>query len=269
MAMRIEKSFRIAAAAEPVWAFLTDPRRVASCLPGASITDAVDAETYNGAMTIKVGPVTAAYRGKMRFERLDPVAREAEIVASGQETRGKGAADMRMNSRVVALGPAETEVFVTSEVNVVGVLAQFGGRMIQDVSDQMFEKFTQAMRRQLETPAGEAPVAGAPAVATGPAPAVAPPAAVGGPEAAAPVAKAPVAAAGPPAVVAPAEASLPASAPPEASRPAAAPPPQEEVLDLGALGAAAAGRAAGRVLRSPLLWIALALLAALLWVVLR
>jgi uncharacterized protein len=77
MGMRIEKSFRIAAAAEPVWAFLVDPRRVASCLPGASITDQVDAQTYNGAMTVKVGPVTAAYRGKMRFERLLPARRPA------------------------------------------------------------------------------------------------------------------------------------------------------------------------------------------------
>jgi uncharacterized protein len=245
MALRIEKSFRVAAAAEPVWAFLTDPRRVASCLPGAAITEEVDAQTFNGTMTIKVGPVTAAYRGRMRFERLDATAREAEIAATGQETRGKGAADMRMSSRVVAIGPRETEVFVTSDVNVVGVLAQLGGRMIQDVSDQMFERFTQAMRRQLEA---EAPAA--PDVAGGGSTPVA------GPEAAAPA-------------TAIAEPRTLGAGPAAAGGPVPSPPPagadHENVLDLGALGTAVAARAAARTLRNPFFWVSLVLAGALVW----
>lgn len=183
MSLRIEKKFVVAAPADAVWAFLTDPRKVASCLPGASITGEIDEKTYAGAMNVKVGPVNAQYRGKLRFERLDAEAREAEIAATGQETRGKGGADMRMTSRVVALGPDETEVHVTSDVQVAGVLAQLGGRMIQDVSDQMFEKFTGAMRRQLEpgvvgaaagaarAGAGDAAVSVPPRAASEPAPA--------------------------------------------------------------------------------------------------
>jgi uncharacterized protein len=241
MALRIEKSFRVAAAAEPVWAFLTDPRRVASCLPGAAITEEVDAQTFNGTMTIKVGPVTAAYRGRMRFERLDAAAREAEIAATGQETRGKGAADMRMSSRVVAIGPRETEVFVTSDVNVVGVLAQLGGRMIQDVSDQMFERFTQAMRRQLEAAAPAAPVV---AVEPSTAP---------GPEAAAPATVVEQRAAGASATGAGGPAYLPPSA------------GADNVLDLGALGTTVAARAAARTLRNPFFWVSLVLAGALAW----
>src|SRR3954453_14314228 len=152
MGMEISKSFVVKAPAAAVWAFLTDPAQVAKCLPGAAVTEKVDDQTYTGTMTVKVGPVTASYRGKLRFERLDEAAGEAEIVASGQETRGKGGADMRMKSRVVAKGPSETEVTVVSDVNVMGVLAQFGRGMIQDVSDQLFQKFTVGMRRELETP---------------------------------------------------------------------------------------------------------------------
>src|SRR5262249_4185822 len=149
MGIPIEKSFVVKAPAAAVWDFLTDPIKVASCLPGAAITGKEDGDTWGGTMTVKVGPVTASYRGKLRFERLDGAAREAEIAASGQETRGKGGADMRMKSRVVERAPGETEVTVASDVNVVGVLAQFGRGMIQDVSDQIFLKFTDAMRRQL------------------------------------------------------------------------------------------------------------------------
>ncbi len=239
MGMEISKSFVVKAPAAAVWDFLTDPYQVAKCLPGAAVTEKVDDQTYTGTMTVKVGPVTASYRGKLRFERLDEAAGEAELAASGQETRGKGGADMRMKSRVVAKGPAETEVTVVSDVNVMGVLAQFGRGMIQDVSDQMFGKFTDAMRRELETPAAAAPA---------PAP-VAPPVA----ERSTTVPVAPVAAAPPP--------------PPPV--PAAPAPAAENVLDVGALGAAAAGRAAGRTLKSPGFWIVVIVLALLLYWFLR
>jgi uncharacterized protein len=233
MGIPIEKRFVVAAPAAAVWEFLTDPAKVASCLPGAAITGKEDDSTWVGTMTVKVGPVTASYRGKLRFERLDAAAREAEIAASGQETRGKGGADMRMKSRVVERGPRETEVTVASDVNVVGVLAQFGRGMIQDVSDQMFRKFTEAMRRQLEE--GEPGAAGREALEAPQAPAVASPASERN---AASVPPAPSAA--PP--------------PPPPPRPAST----ENVLDVGGIGTAALGRAAMRTLRRPGFWITFA-----------
>ncbi|HEY0557638.1 MAG TPA: SRPBCC domain-containing protein, partial [Thermoanaerobaculia bacterium] len=61
--MEITKTFVVQAPAAAVWDFLTDPYKVASCLPGAAITEKVDDSNYTGTMTIKVGPVTASYRG--------------------------------------------------------------------------------------------------------------------------------------------------------------------------------------------------------------
>jgi len=152
MAMEISKSFVVKAPAAAVWSFLTDPVRVARCLPGAAITNQVDERTHAGTITVKVGPVAATYKGTMRFERLDPAARTAEIVASGQDMRGKGGADMRMTSTLVERAPRETEVTITSQVNVMGILAQLGRGMIQDVSDQMFGTFVAAARAELEKP---------------------------------------------------------------------------------------------------------------------
>lgn len=211
--MQIEKSFVVQAPRAAVWDFLTDPHKVAKCLPGAAVTEQVDETTYAGTITVKVGPVTASYRGKLKFERLDEAAGEAELQASGQETRGKGGAEMRMKSRVAELAPGETEVRVTSEVNVFGVLAQMGRGMIQDVSDQLFQRFTAAVRAELEA---------APAVAESSA---------GGP---------------------PASAS-----------------PQNQSLDAVAFGAQVAGRTARRWTRSPGFWLALAVLAILLYWLLR
>ncbi len=150
--MQIEKTFVVETPVALAWNFLTDPRRVASCLPGAAITGARDDNTHEGTITVKVGPVAATYRGTVRFGRLDAVNHTAEIHATGQDVRGKGGADMRMTSRLVERGPRATEISVVSEVNVMGMLAQFGRGMIQDVSDQMFQKFVDAMRAQLEGP---------------------------------------------------------------------------------------------------------------------
>src|SRR5215510_13541457 len=152
MAMEISKTFVVNAPADAVWGFLTDPQRVARCLPGAVITGQVDDRTHAGTITVKVGPVAATYKGTMRFEQLDPAARTAEIVAAGQDVRGKGGADMRMTSSLVERAPGETEVSITSQVNVMGILAQLGRGMIQDVSDQMFGKFVASARAELEKP---------------------------------------------------------------------------------------------------------------------
>ncbi len=152
MAMEISKSFVVKASREAAWNFLTDPVRVARCLPGAAITGQVDERTHAGTITMKVGPVAASYKGTMRFERLDTAAWTAEIVAAGQDVRGKGGADLRMSSTLVERAPGETEVSITSQVNVMGILAQFGRGMIQDVSDQMFATFVAAVRAELEMP---------------------------------------------------------------------------------------------------------------------
>jgi len=152
MAMEISKSFLVHASPEKAWTFLTDPARVARCLPGAAITGQVDERTHAGTITVKVGPIAATYKGTMRFERLDPATHTAEILAAGQDVRGKGGADMRMTSTLVERAPGETEVTITSQVNVMGVLAQFGRGMIQDVSDQMFGTFVAAARAELEQP---------------------------------------------------------------------------------------------------------------------
>jgi len=165
MGFDIVKTFVVRSPAEEVWKFLTDPEKVARCLPGAAITGKLDEKTWQGTMTVKVGPVSSSYKGKVTFERLDAASRHAEIVAQGQDVRGRGGADLRLSSSLAQKGPAETEVTTTSHVNITGILAQMGRGMVQDVGDQMFQVFSQRMRAELEPAAAPqaAPAAAAPA----------------------------------------------------------------------------------------------------------
>jgi uncharacterized protein len=152
MGLKFENSFVVKAPIDRVWAYLTDPYRVAPALPGAAITEKTDERTYKGTITVKVGPVSAKYKGTAVFEKLDASSHTAEITARGQDLSGRGGADMKMSSVLASKGPDETEVTLVSDVNVTGILAQFGRGLMQDVSDQMLKRFTDAMRAELEKP---------------------------------------------------------------------------------------------------------------------
>ncbi|HEY7409438.1 MAG TPA: SRPBCC family protein [Vicinamibacteria bacterium] len=172
--MRFEHVFTVKAPVERVWAYLTDPYRVAPALPGAAVTEKVDDRTFKGTITVKVGPVSARYKGTARFEALDAAARTVEMTGTAQDVSGRGGADLKMSSRLAESAPGETEASIVSEVNVTGVLAQFGRGMMQDVSNQMFQRFTEAVRAELERGPAEAPPAAAPEGTASPGPVPAP-----------------------------------------------------------------------------------------------
>ncbi len=147
--MRIEQEFSIAAPADKVWAFLTDPERVAAALPGAEISEKVDDMTYKGGMTVRVGPVSVAYSGTISFD-LDESNMSAKVHGKGQGKGGMGSVVMTMVSNVEAVSDTETRVTVETDLTVSGILAQFGRGMIEQISKKMFGEFTEVMKRELE-----------------------------------------------------------------------------------------------------------------------
>jgi len=150
MAIKIEKTFQVQEPLESVWAVISDPRKVANCLPGAQITETVDDRTFKGVIKVQVGPSVTDYRGQVYVERLDNEQHEIELLGKGQDIRGKGSASMKMTGKVRSLPDGNTEVASIAEVNVVGLLAQMGGRMIQEVSNQMFAQFTANFTARLQ-----------------------------------------------------------------------------------------------------------------------
>ena len=158
-----------------------------------------------------------------------------------------------MTSRVVARGPAETEVTVSSTVNISGILAQFGRGLIQDVSDQMFRRFTEAMRAALEQAGDGTGAAGAaghrPASDSG---------GGGGPDAA----PQPADSAG---GRRPGAESAGARGPAGATTGGDA--PDDDAIDAVSLGAQVGGRALSRLVRRPGFWLAVVIVAAILWLV--
>jgi uncharacterized protein len=150
MAIRIEKTFQVQQPIEKVWNFLSDPGKVVVCVPGAQITEQIDDRHYKGSFSMKVGPTVTDFRGEIEILRLDPQAHEIEIRGKGQDVRGKGGASMKLTGTLRSLPDGGTEVVSVSEVSVVGVLAQVGGRMINEVSNILFQQFVANFQEQLK-----------------------------------------------------------------------------------------------------------------------
>ncbi len=110
MAIEITKNFQVKEPVEQVWKLLSDPRRVATCVPGAKITEQVDEKTYKGTISVRVGPSATDYKGELEIVRLDPESHEMEILGKGQDVKGRGSASMKMTSKLRSLEDGGTEV---------------------------------------------------------------------------------------------------------------------------------------------------------------
>jgi carbon monoxide dehydrogenase subunit G len=161
--MKLEQSFEVSAPVDQVWKALIDIERVAPCLPGASITGRNDDGTYSGAFTIKIGPTTAAYTGKLEMQNVDESAHTATMQAQGSDRRGQGGANATINSKLTEVDSGTTRVEVDTDYHITGRLARFGrGGMIEDISERLLREFA---RRLQESLAGQ-PAEAAPEPAT-------------------------------------------------------------------------------------------------------
>jgi uncharacterized protein len=201
--MKLENEFTVPASIDEAWAVLLDVERVAPCLPGATVEPAGDDGEFNGTMTVKIGPITARYKGSVKIQEADEAARRAVMRAQAKDARGQGTAAATITSTMEESAEG-TKVKVVTDMRITGPAAQFGRGVMQDVSAKMMRQFADCLAQEMQSAGAPAEQTGGEAVAGGPVP---------GDETAAPVAPEP----------APAE--------PEPLR--EVPRPTPEVLDLG------------------------------------
>lgn len=148
MKTTLEKNFQVEEPIDKVWENLTDPEKVVTCVPGATLTEKIDDDNYKGEVTLKFGPVKAKYNGKITFQERDPETRQMQLLGKGTDAKGKGGADMLMNGKLTEVD-GKTNVHATMEVTITGMLAQFGSRLINDVSDSVFNQFVANFKNKL------------------------------------------------------------------------------------------------------------------------
>ena len=162
---RLRHSFRAPAAPADVFAFLADPSRVASCLPGAALDpDAprgrlAEGQEVGGTIAVQLGPVGTQFRSVVRVLELDDAARRSVFGVRADDAKGNGSATATI---ALAVAPEDdgSRVDLDADVDVRGRVATFGSGMIERVSGRMIEKFGANLATALT--AGDAPAPAAP-----------------------------------------------------------------------------------------------------------
>jgi carbon monoxide dehydrogenase subunit G len=149
--VKLEQTFEVGAPVEQVWSALIDVEHVAPCLPGAAVTGRNEDGSYNGTFSVKIGPTTASYTGKLVMEQVDEQAHTATMQAQGTDKRGQGGAKATIVSTVVPIDGGGTQVEVNTDYHITGRLARFGrGGMIEDISQRLLREFAERLAASLD-----------------------------------------------------------------------------------------------------------------------
>ena len=136
----ITKQFDLEEPVEKVWLSLSNPEEIVTCVPGASLTEKVDDKNYKGEVTTKFGPIKVKYDGEIEILEMDPENKKMVLKGKGLDSKGKGSAEMIMNGQVEEVDGV-SRVNFQMDISIVGMLAQFGSRLIKDVSNQLLNQF--------------------------------------------------------------------------------------------------------------------------------
>jgi len=137
--MELVNEFSVEAPIERVWGFLINVELIAPCLPGAQLQE-IEGEEYRGIVKVKVGPISAQYKGVATFLEKDEDNYRILLRGEGRDTRGAGNASADIEAQLVSNGD-QTEVRVSTDLKITGKAAQFGRGVMADISKKLMAQF--------------------------------------------------------------------------------------------------------------------------------
>jgi carbon monoxide dehydrogenase subunit G len=149
--VKFEDSFEVPVSLDKTWDALTDIDRVYPCLPGAQLIEVKDNE-FHGLVSLKLGPISASYKGTARFDSLDRDNGSLVILAEGKDKHGQGMAKARISAVLIEEALDRTRVDMVNEIDITGKAAQFGRGILPDVSKAMMGQFADNLRAVVTAP---------------------------------------------------------------------------------------------------------------------
>jgi uncharacterized protein len=147
--MKINNEFTVSVPVRQAWDVMLDLQKIAPCLPGAAIQEEKGEGEYDGTMKVKIGPITANYKGTVKIEEADEENHRAVLQATGRDARGQGTASATIVSTLQEEGGDSTRVSVETDMKLTGRAAQFGRGIAQDVATKMLTQFAECLEREI------------------------------------------------------------------------------------------------------------------------
>ena len=146
--MLIKNDFEVAQPVDKVWKFFDDIPGVASCLPGAELTEDLGNDTYKGRVTVRMGPVKLQFAGTAEIKERDDANKRIVVDANGADEKGRGQAAMLLSAHLTQIAGG-TKVSVDQDLQLQGAAAQYGRGMISDVSSVLMRDFATNMQSRI------------------------------------------------------------------------------------------------------------------------
>jgi carbon monoxide dehydrogenase subunit G len=158
MAEQIVNEFTVNRPIDEAWPIICDVERIAPCLPGAQLEE-IEGDIYRGKVKVKLGAVSAQFKGEAHFVERDDVAHKAKLKGKGRDTGGRGNAEADIYAEAEALSPTSTKCTVVADLHITGKVAQFGRGILGDVSKKLIDQFASNLNTMLDDQSAPAPAA--------------------------------------------------------------------------------------------------------------
>lgn len=135
--MELSDTFVVTRPLEQAWTLLTDPVRVALCVPGAHLVE-IDGDDHHGVVNVRLGVLAARFAGTAQFESD---AERHRIIVRANADGNQGPAEAHITARLEARSSTETQVNLDTDLQFSGRLANLGRGVITEVSTALTEQF--------------------------------------------------------------------------------------------------------------------------------
>ena len=149
MRTTIDKSFEVPQGIDLVWEHLIDPEKIMDCVPGVSIHEKVGDNHYKGKVGMKFGPMGVKYDADIFYDEINLDNRKIILSGTGIDTKGNGNAEMKMTIDMNELAAGGVKLYALMEVVINGKIAQYGGRLVNTVANQLFKQFVSNFTKKL------------------------------------------------------------------------------------------------------------------------
>ncbi len=150
MKTSLKKEFEVEQPPVVVWQYLINPEEVVECVPGVSIDEKVSDNAYKGKVGLKFGPISANYNADIIYDEVNVEDQTIRLVGKGVDAKGMGNAEMQLDLDLSEKDGGGSHVDAVMDVTINGKIAQFGSRLVEDVSNQLFKQFVANFTKKLE-----------------------------------------------------------------------------------------------------------------------
>lgn len=147
--MVIDQQVTVQAPIDRVWDFVMDIPAVSRCVPGVEEFEAVDPDTYQGAVRVKVGPIAVRLQGRIVVSERNRETYTARLDVSAAEKRIASTVNAKTTLTLVPQGEGATELRIHTDAAVLGKLGEFGQAVMKRKADQLVEEFARNMARAI------------------------------------------------------------------------------------------------------------------------